>query len=186
MKKNMIAAGILLFALIVPGGIFAEAGKAISPAMAETLARAGLSVLKERTRVPGFGAPLSGGGNISLKGLEGKVVFLNFWATWCGPCRQEMPSMENLYRRYRSRGLEILAVNVQENEKDVAAFMKRYKLSFPAAMDKSGEISGEYGIYAFPTSLILDRDGAALALVVGSISWDTPEINAAFEALLAD
>ncbi|MDR3122900.1 MAG: TlpA family protein disulfide reductase [Treponema sp.] len=124
------------------------------------------------------------GTTLRLSDLQGKAVFLNFWATWCGPCRMEMPSMEALYRRLRDRGFEILAVNVRENRKDAAAFMDEMGLSFPAALDGRGDIAAIYGIEAFPTTYLIDRNGGIVARLVGAIDWDAPELTGLFEALL--
>jgi thiol-disulfide isomerase/thioredoxin len=124
------------------------------------------------------------GKNVTLGALKGKVVFLNFWATWCPPCREEMPSMETLYQHFKDRGLEFLAVDIQESGDDVGAFMEKYGLNFPAALDSSGNISNRYGIRSIPTTFIIDREGLILASTVGGRNWDTPEIFAAFETLL--
>ena len=120
----------------------------------------------------------------SLSALKGKVVFLNFWATWCGPCRDEMPSVEILYKRFKDKGLEILAVNCQENQEDVLAFMANYGLTFPALLDEDGRVSGAYGIQAIPTTFLINRDGRIILRLVGSINWDTEKIHAAIESLL--
>jgi thiol-disulfide isomerase/thioredoxin len=152
--------------------------------LAWAFADAGLPVLKQRVASIDFSLPLVNKKNLALKDLRGKVVFLNFWATWCGPCRAEMPSMEALYQRFRDEGLEILAVNSGENEKKVAAFVEELNLSFPSALDTRGQVSGLYGIAALPTTYIIDREGNILSRVIGSINWNTPELFAAFEALL--
>jgi len=120
----------------------------------------------------------------SLSALKGKIVFLNFWATWCGPCRDEMPSMEVLYKRFKDEGLEILAVNCQENQEDVLAFMKNYGLTFPALLDEDGRVNGAYGIQAIPTTFLIDREGRIILRLVGSINWDTEKIHDAIESLL--
>ena len=162
--------------------------KAQNSSSEETLAKAfseaGLSLLKERVAPRDFSLPTLEGGSQSLSALKGKVVFLNFWATWCGPCRAEMPSMEALYGRFREKGLEILAVNCGENQREVLAFMNGNKLSFPAVLDTDGRVSTGYGVQAIPTSFLIDREGMIVARVVGSINWDTPKIHAALEMLL--
>jgi len=120
----------------------------------------------------------------SLSDLKGKVVFLNFWATWCGPCRDEMPSLEAIYNRFKDEGLEILAVNCQENQENVLAFMANNGLTFPALLDEDGRVSGDYGIQAIPTSFLINREGRIILRLVGSINWDTEKIHAAIESLL--
>jgi thiol-disulfide isomerase/thioredoxin len=152
--------------------------------VARAFAKAGLPVLKQLVVSPGFSLPLADKGSLALAGLNGKVVFLNFWATWCGPCKAEMPSMEALYQRFKDRGLEIVAVNYGESEKVVAGFFEQFNLSFPSALDPEGQVNGLYGVAALPTTYIIDREGNIITRVVGSINWDTPELFAAFEALL--
>jgi peroxiredoxin len=168
--------------------VSAESAAMPSAMPAEDLARAfaaaGLPVLKQRVASIDFSLPLVNKKTLALRDLRGKVVFLNFWATWCGPCRAEMPSMEALYQRFKDEGLEILAVNSGENEKKVAAFIEELNLSFPTALDTRGQVSGPYGIAALPTTYIIDKEGNILSRVIGSINWNTPELFAAFEALL--
>jgi len=120
----------------------------------------------------------------SLSSYKGKVVILNFWATWCPPCRAEMPSMETLYQRFNSQGLEILAVNIKEDANHVRQFIQNNKYTFPVMLDSDAKASGLYGINAIPTSFIINRDGKIIGKVTGSIHWDTPQVIAAFEALL--
>lgn len=157
----------------------------VAAEVAKAFAEAGLPVLKDSVRPIEFTLPLlDNGTEQKLSALKGKVVFLNFWATWCGPCRTEMPSMETLYRKYKERGLDILAVNSQEQQRNVASFIKTNKLSFPVALDRSGEVSMRYGVQAIPTTYIIGRDGKIVSRITGSLSWDNPKIFAAFEALL--
>jgi peroxiredoxin len=160
------------------------AAQAVPPSVVKAFADAGLPVPGNRTDTIDFTLPLLDGTNQKLSDLKGNVVFLNFWATWCPPCRQEMPSMETFYQRFKGRGLEVLAVDCQEEARDVSAFMRRNRLTFPAALDTSGEVSGDYGVSAIPTTYIIDRSGKIILKVVGSRSWDNPKIIAAFEALL--
>jgi thiol-disulfide isomerase/thioredoxin len=158
--------------------------KEIPQAVRTAFTTAGVPVLKRPSPIINFTVPLLDGKNVSLKGFKGKVVFLNFWATWCPPCRQEMPSMETLYQHFKDQGLEFLAVDIQESKDDVADFMKSYGLNFPTALDSSGGISNKYGIRSIPTTYIVDREGFIIISAVGGRNWDTPEMFAAFEVLL--
>ena len=168
----------------------ARAQDAAPPDMAKVFADAGLRLLSQKVSPRDFSLPVlypatgKMGDALSLGDLKGKVVFLNFWATWCGPCRTEMPSMEALYNRYKERGLEILAVNCREEQGQVLAFMKDNGFSFPAPLDIDGRVSTAYGIQAIPTSFLIDREGKIIARIVGSIDWDTPKIHAVMEYLL--
>jgi peroxiredoxin len=96
----------------------------------------------------------------------------------------EMPSMEALWRRYQDRGFEIVAVNVREKQKDVSAFMDEMSLNFPVALDPRGATAAAYGIEAFPTTYLIDRNGGIVARLVGAVNWDVPELEGLFEALV--
>ncbi|MDR0475945.1 MAG: TlpA family protein disulfide reductase [Treponema sp.] len=183
MKKSFLA--VLLLACCG----FARADESTIREMEKAFADAGITLLKEKIMPNDFSLPLAvpsgtSAKNISLKDFEGKVVFLNFWATWCPPCRAEMPSMEAMYARFKGRGLEILAVNCRESNQAVLSFMKNNKLSFPALLDGSGRVSGIYAVQAIPASYIIDRSGKIIARVVGSLNWDSPQIRTAFDQLL--
>jgi thiol-disulfide isomerase/thioredoxin len=162
------------------------------PEMVKAFEEAGLPLLRQKAIPRDFSLPLPSSGSVpeslsrhmSLSDVKGKVVFLNFWATWCGPCREEMPSMEALYRRYKDQGFEILAVNSRERSADVQAFMTNNNLSFPTVLDTDGTVNMAYGIQAIPTSYLIDRDGNIVMRLVGSIDWDTPKIHAVIELLL--
>jgi cytochrome c-type biogenesis protein len=169
-----------------PGGIGRSAPLKTDPDLKQTLDELGIPAADPPIPMFDFSAEAADGTTFRLSDLRGKALFLNFWATWCGPCRMEMPSMEALYRRFKDRGLEIVAVNVRENQKDVAAFMDEMNLSFPAALDSRGDIAAIYGIEAFPTSYLIDRNGGIVARLVGAIQWDAPELNGLFEALLKE
>jgi thiol-disulfide isomerase/thioredoxin len=151
---------------------------------ASLLGRANIQVFNQRVEPYDFNLALLGGGNVSLSSFRGKVVILNFWATWCPPCRTEMPSMETLYQHYKDQGLEMLAVNIRENRNIVQRFIRSNNYTFPILMDVDGRVAGIYGIEAIPTTFIIDREGKIIGRLVGSIYWDTPQVFAAFEALL--
>ena len=174
-----------------PGGKTAGGETAVSPnaVRAEVIGAfnaAGLPVVKEGIALVDFTLPLLGGKNQTLSALKGQVVFLNFWATWCGPCRIEMPSMEAVYQRLKEKGFTILAVNLGEQADAVSAFMREHNLTFPAALDGSGKTGMQYGAQAIPTTYIIDRRGLIVSRLVGSIDWNQEKIIAAFEALLKE
>jgi thiol-disulfide isomerase/thioredoxin len=176
----------LFFAVLLAGPLGAqEADKAIAPEIRAAFSRARIPVLRARTPIIDFSASRLDGTQVRLSALKGKVVFLNFWATWCPPCREEMPSMEALYQRFRGRGLEFLAVDIQEGKDEVAAFMKQFGLTFPAALDDTGKISAEYGIRGIPTTFIIDKEGGIIASVVGGRDWNTPAVTTALELLIS-
>ncbi len=124
------------------------------------------------------------GTQVTLKNFKGRVVFLNFWATWCPPCRREMPSMERLYKQLKDRDFTMLAVDMQESEKQVRAFISEFSLSFPALLDLNGDISSLYGIVGLPTTYIIDREGMIIGKAVGPRDWSSQESKQLFQSLL--
>ena len=116
------------------------------------------------------------GRETTLSSFAGKVVFLNFWATWCGPCRAEIPSMEQLYAELRDEGFTIVAVNSQELENQVSAFVKESGMSFPVLLDSTGKVGAVYSVRAIPTTYIIDSRGAIRARMVGTRDWYSPQI----------
>jgi len=171
---------VTIFILLLPQQVNAQ----VSPEAARLLNTARIQVFNQPSNSHDFTLPLLSGGNATLSSFRGNVVILNFWATWCPPCRAEMPSMEALYVRYKDQGLEMLAVNLRENPDTVQQFIQSNGYTFPILMDRTGRTGSLYGVQAIPTTFILDRQGRMIGRLVGSIYWDTPEVFAAFEALL--
>lgn len=119
----------------------------------------------------------------SLSAYKGKVVLLNFWATWCGPCRAEIPSMEQLYTELKDEGFTIVAVNSQEPLEQVSAFVDDMGMSFPVLLDSTGRVGAAYGVRAIPTTYIIDPQGAIRGRMVGTRDWYSPEIISAAREL---
>lgn len=124
------------------------------------------------------------GATHSLDAYRGSVVFLNFWATWCGPCRTEMPAMQALHERLAAGAdFVMLAVNLQEDAGQVRRFAAEMGLSFQILLDSSGEIAAAYGARTLPMSYLIDKDGSILARVIGIRTWDQPEFERLFRTL---
>jgi len=132
-----------------------------------------------------FTVSLLGGETLRLKGQRGKPVLVNFWATWCGPCREEMPAMERLYAKHRQRGFVLLAVSVDTDAALVRPFLERYKLTFPVTLDAKMDLANAYGVRALPASFLIDRDGYLAALALGPRAWDNRAAHALVEGMLA-
>ena len=120
-------------------------------------------------------APTEPGALMSLDSLRGRVVLVNFWATWCEPCEREMPAMERLYEAMPRDTFELVAVAIDEKEADVQAFQDRYTLSFPILLDLDQSVYQSYQTMGVPESLLLDRDGRIVERYVGPREWDAPE-----------
>ena len=108
---------------------------------------------------PAFQLPAASGGAVGLADLKGQVVLINFWASWCGPCRQEMPVLEQLYRKYKPAGFTLLGVNVEPKSGDAVNFLKSTPVSFPILFDTESKVSNLYEVSGMPSTVIVDRHG---------------------------
>lgn len=129
---------------------------------------------------------LATGDTVDLRGqYKGKVTLLNIWATWCVPCRQEMPSMQRAYARLKDEGFAIAAVSIDEGgPEDVLAFTREFGLTFDILHDRSGRISTLYQTTGVPESFLLDKDGVIIKRVIGAHDWSSPANIALIERLL--
>jgi thiol-disulfide isomerase/thioredoxin len=119
-----------------------------------------------------------------LASYRGKVVLVNFWATWCPPCREEMPSMQALRQRLAGRGFEVLAVNLMESEEKITAFSDFELIDLPFLMDRDGAAARRWKVYMLPVSFIIDRHGAIRYQIVGEAAWTSPKVMPLIERLL--
>jgi thiol-disulfide isomerase/thioredoxin len=108
---------------------------------------------------PQFSMPARGGSTLSLGQYKGQVVMLNFWASWCGPCRQEMPLLENIYKKYNKLGFTLIGVNVEPDSKAADEWLKQTPVSFPVIYDKDSQVSKLYDVAGMPSTVIIDRKG---------------------------
>lgn len=120
-----------------------------------------------------------------LADYHGKVVFLNVWATWCPPCRMEMPAMERLYHRLKRKNFAMLAVNEDEEELEaVRGFVNETGISFPVLLDPQGRVPGRYGVTGFPETFVIDQDGRVVQHTIGPEDWETERVYRYFIDLL--
>ena len=125
------------------------------------------------------------GDSVTLADYRGEVVLLNLWATWCGPCRWEMPSMERLYQELGPAGLKIVAVSVDQVSGDeVMEFANELKLTFDILHDRSGQIEIDYQATGLPETVIIDRQGVIVHKAIGPVEWDEPVQQARLRRLL--
>jgi peroxiredoxin len=176
-RHRIARAGAVALTLAVISGRAAEAEEP-----SETLK---LSRLGSSEPTAEFSAATPDGSTVRLGDLRGKVVLLNFWATWCEPCLEEMPAMERLARAYGERGLAVLAMSVdREGASVVRPFLKRHDLTFLVALDPQQAVARLYRIWALPSTVILNRKGVPLFAVQGSREWDGQAGHALFDGLL--
>jgi thiol-disulfide isomerase/thioredoxin len=124
------------------------------------------------------------GADVNISDFRGKIVFLNFWATWCPSCVVEMPSMEKLHQKLKDKDFFLVSISIQDSAAEVKHFFKQNKLTFTALLDSSGKTVPGFGIRAIPTTLLLDKAGRIIGRVVGPREWDSRESIAMFEHLV--
>ncbi len=117
-----------------------------------------------------FSLPTLVGDTVSLEDYRGKVVLLNFWASWCPSCRSEMASLELYFQAHQTEGLTVLGINYQEDMKTVASFVADEALSFPLLLDEEGKVTAKYGIVGLPTSYFIDCEGRVIGFWPGAVS----------------
>ena len=117
---------------------------------------------------PSFQLTDINGQSVSLSDFQGKPVLLNFWATWCGPCRMEMPYIQEVYDEWSEQGLVLLAVNIREGLTTVEEFMRDYNLSFPVLLDMEGNVAEKYSVGGIPTTYFIDSDGIIRDMQIGA------------------
>ncbi|GAB1456504.1 MAG: TlpA disulfide reductase family protein [Spirochaetia bacterium] len=150
---------------------------------AEDLERLGFYVFPTPEPLPPFVVKNLSGQDVALASLAGKVVLLNFWATWCPPCRTEMPSIQVLHTKLDGKAFEVMAVSVAEKPSTVKDFLKSNPYDFPMYLDEDGSVSAPFAGRGIPTTFLLDKQGRAIAGFIGARSYDGPEIIALFTEL---
>ncbi len=165
------AAGAVLFLPASVAALSRLAGQPVtSPAVgAPAVAR---SILRVGDPAPDFSLSFVDGRPVQLSQYRGKVVLINFWATWCGPCTAEMPRIEKAFQQHASDPLMILAVNQGESAKQVQGFAEIYRLTFPLVLDQKEQAGSAYRVQAFPTTFFVDRAGILREIHVGEMSQD--------------
>jgi len=131
-----------------------------------------------------FTLPLVGGAKLRLATERGKVVFINFWATWCPPCREEMPAMERLWQAQKGQRFVLVAVSVDVDTKNVRPYLEEHKLTFPVGLDPRMDLANAYGVRAVPSSFIVNRQGYLTAIALGPREWDSDASHSLVEGLL--
>lgn len=166
-------APVLFFLLALAGGL-SGAAKPLG----------NLRELKERENAPPFALSDLEGKKVRLSDFQGRIVFLNFWATWCEPCKEEIPAMEKLYRDLKSDSFVIVGVNVKEGKKPVQKFVRDFTVTFPVLLDTEGEVGLLYGAWGLPTTYIIGKKGEVIARVFGPALWGSKESREYFQSLL--
>jgi len=125
---------------------------------------------------PGFNLTTDDGSGFRLEDYRGKLVLLNFWATWCAPCVEEMPSLNNIHQRFQDNGLVVLGVSVDEDREAYQQFLTRAGVAFPTVREPERSISSRYGTMKYPETYLVNREGIVIRKYVGAENWERPEI----------
>ena len=185
-RQIFISTILCLLAFVKPADSFFHKKKATATVNEGYFKKLGIEKPEKVIRAPDFSLEDLSGKRLSLKDLKRKVVFLNFWATWCIPCREEMPMMEKLHREFKQQGLEVVAINIKENKKAIRKFVDDLGLTFTVLLDRDGKVSEEYGAWAIPLSYFINRKGEFVGKVEGDRKWDSQEARAFFRELLRE
>lgn len=156
------------------------------PAVTGLLKRLDLVDYRAGTHPPDFTGHTADARQLSLSELRGKVVLVNFWASWCRECRPEMPVLQSLHRELAARGLVIVGINAREDARAVARYAEELGLTFPLVLDPAGKINDLYGVIGLPTTFVVARDGRAVAFAVGPRAWGSPPARELLDLLLAE
>jgi len=139
-----------------------------------------------QTAAPDFTLKSQKGDNLKLSELRGKVILINFWASWCGPCRQEMPVLNELYQHYRPLDFTVLGVNVEQNSNDAKSLLKDVTVSFPVLFDNANKVSKLYDVKGMPSTVLVDRDGNIRYVHMGYQPGTEAEYQAQIRALIRE
>lgn len=175
-RTTALAAWLLTLSLL--GGVAGASEGAADPAAALRISRVGMG-----GDMPGFSLAALDGRPVRSSDLKGKVVVLNFWATWCGPCKEEMPALDRLRKRFDHQDVAVLTVTTDQQRDGVAGFLKHLQLSLPVLLDESREVSDAFLVRGLPTTFVIGKDGKMVGRAVGPRVWDGPDAVALVQAL---
>src|SRR5580658_6436947 len=142
------------------------------------------NVVKAGDRAPDFSIKADNGKTVTARDFGGKLLILNFWATWCQPCVQEVPSLDLLQRQLGPKGLVVLGVSVDKDQKAYQDFLARFHVSYLTALDPSQAINTKYGTVQFPESYLIDTSGKVVEKIVGEANWSSAQMVEHVQSLL--
>ncbi|HEU4340610.1 MAG TPA: TlpA disulfide reductase family protein [Candidatus Binatia bacterium] len=179
----------ITFSLAVCGMVaVVAAGKAAiaaeQRAVADLVKSLNMSGYSSPMRAPDWSGRTADGKTLSLSALRGRVILINFWATWCQECRPEMPLFQRMHGEFATQGLSVIGINAREGTVAVRGYAKELGLTFPLVLDPEGKIGTTYGVIGLPTTFLIGRDGRAVALGVGPREWASAEARVLMEILL--
>lgn len=158
----------------------------LPPDLAEMLKKSGFAVAEKPISPEDFSLASLDGTRQSLASFKGKIVLLSFWATWCGPCKEELPSVQALYKKLSDKGFVVVAVDIGEEKTKVAQFVKEHNLTFPVLLDGDVAVGSAFGASSIPTNYLLDRSGRIFARIIGfdGTDWTSSQRLDLFDKIL--
>ena len=186
LSYGSVAGIAMISALVVPAPIHSLAQQSKPVSSIDALLKSIGLIKPAMSGAPDFNLLDANGSPVGLSGYRGKLVLLNFWATWCGPCREEMPSMEQLSRNFGGQSLAVVAVNQRESAALVNKFMRTHGLNFTAPLDTTGRVASYYRVYGIPVSYLIDADGQAIGMKSGPMDWASPAVMKVLRKLAGD
>jgi peroxiredoxin len=185
---SFFIAAMIVAALVFYGlkGKFSQTEQSSAVIVQDSTNKLRLEIPEKTTVAPEFELKDPAGKQLRLNELRGKVVFLNFWATWCPPCIEEMPAMEKLHHKLEEDGLVILAINFQEGPERVKEFFAENNFTFKTLLDHDGKVAELYQAWALPVSVIINKRGEIAARAMGIKDWSSDEALEFFRKLLAE
>jgi peroxiredoxin len=151
----------------------------------DLFSRIRINPIKGNKRVPDFSLKDLTGKKVEIKQYKGKIIFLNFWATWCGPCKEEMPSLEVLHRQFKGDNFVLLTISVDyEGLKPVREFLDKQHYTFPVLLDPNGETLDLFEVKGIPITFIIDKRGRVIGRAIGPRDWKSPEVFSLINILI--
>lgn len=185
MKSRSVILSVLMLGLAIGAAGAATSTQTNRPWYAERLERLGFFVFDQPFAFADFSVEKMEGGTRARSASKGNIVLLNFWASWCPPCKEEMPSIENLSKAMKGKKFEVMAVNLGDTKATVRDFLKQYGYTFPVYLDQKSTLSRGYASKGIPTTYIVDKSGKFIAGVIGGIRYDHPDVISIMSDLAA-
>jgi len=177
-KKRLFLSLLCLF-IFSPLSVSSENKKG------DLYSQAGIQPIKGNTKVPNLNLTDLKGKKWDTRDLRGKVIFLNFWATWCGPCKEEMPSMEELYQQFKSKDFIFLTISVDYEKKEIVKeFIGKHRYTFPVLLDPECATLDLFQVKGIPTTFLIDKKGIMIGKATGPKNWKKPEVVSILNSLL--
>jgi len=177
--KVFLCCLFVILALLFSLSLTAEGGEG------DLFSKIRINPIKGDKKAPDFSLKDLNGKKVGLKQFRGKILFLNFWATWCGPCKEEMPSLEVLHQQFKEKSFVLLTISVDyEGEKPVQEFINKHRYTFPVLLDPKCETLDLFEVKGIPTTFLVDRKGKMIGKAIGPRDWKSPEVVSLLNLLI--